>query len=233
MLWLSEIDSSTTIRLLFFTPSADTFYLRPITVRVIQGDRTSPRRFLQERNRYWSGQFGGGKEGWPDQLTNDHPPQANSAGGSFQGSSIPQPFQQWPPAWPWTPTTSPPLQAPAPAPVAPEQTLQPRPAGPPAHSIALPPFLAALPSDDDVGSSSAAAAARARHSGVVYVFAAAGASLLAAVAVALFVLCYRSSKVVTVRPWATGLSGQLQKAFVTGAVPFSALSFGASYVERL
>lgn len=33
---------------------------------------------------------------------------------------------------------------------------------------------------------------------------------------ALFVLCYRSSKVVTVRPWATGLSGQLQKAFVTG-----------------
>jgi len=33
---------------------------------------------------------------------------------------------------------------------------------------------------------------------------------------ALLVLCYRSSKVVTVRPWATGLSGQLQKAFVTG-----------------
>ncbi|KAF1891005.1 hypothetical protein Lal_00001139 [Lupinus albus] len=29
-------------------------------------------------------------------------------------------------------------------------------------------------------------------------------------------VCFRSSKVVTVKPWATGLSGQLQKAFVTG-----------------
>lgn len=37
-----------------------------------------------------------------------------------------------------------------------------------------------------------------------------------AMSAALLVLCYRSSKVVTVRPWATGLSGQLQKAFVTG-----------------
>ncbi|XP_022944002.1 probable inactive receptor-like protein kinase At3g56050 [Cucurbita moschata] len=30
------------------------------------------------------------------------------------------------------------------------------------------------------------------------------------------ILIFRSSKVVTVKPWATGLSGQLQKAFVTG-----------------
>lgn len=30
-----------------------------------------------------------------------------------------------------------------------------------------------------------------------------------------FLVC-RSSKVVTVKPWVTGLSGQLQKAFVTG-----------------
>uniref|UniRef100_A0A0A0KF88 Protein kinase domain-containing protein n=1 Tax=Cucumis sativus TaxID=3659 RepID=A0A0A0KF88_CUCSA len=30
------------------------------------------------------------------------------------------------------------------------------------------------------------------------------------------ILMFRSSKVVTVKPWATGLSGQLQKAFVTG-----------------
>ncbi|KDP45772.1 hypothetical protein JCGZ_17379 [Jatropha curcas] len=29
-------------------------------------------------------------------------------------------------------------------------------------------------------------------------------------------IIYRSNKVVTVRPWATGLSGQLQKAFITG-----------------
>jgi hypothetical protein len=63
------------------------------------------------------------------------------------------------------------------------------------------------------------AGARPRSGGVgrpVYAMAAAGASLAAAAAVALLVLCYRSSSVVTVRPWATGLSGQLQKAFVTG-----------------
>ncbi|OIW20183.1 hypothetical protein TanjilG_06571 [Lupinus angustifolius] len=29
-------------------------------------------------------------------------------------------------------------------------------------------------------------------------------------------VCFRSSKVVTVKPWTTGLSGQLQKAFITG-----------------
>ena len=34
------------------------------------------------------------------------------------------------------------------------------------------------------------------------------------------ILVFRSSKVVTVKPWATGLSGQLQKAFVTGLLSF-------------
>ncbi|XP_042461279.1 protein MALE DISCOVERER 2-like isoform X1 [Zingiber officinale] len=34
--------------------------------------------------------------------------------------------------------------------------------------------------------------------------------------VALYFLCYRANKAVTVMPWTTGLSGQLQKAFVTG-----------------
>lgn len=49
----------------------------------------------------------------------------------------------------------------------------------------------------------------------IYAPAAAGVSFLLAVA-AVYILCCRGSKVVTVRPWATGLSGQLQKAFVTG-----------------
>ena len=30
-------------------------------------------------------------------------------------------------------------------------------------------------------------------------------------------ICYRSKKVTTIKPWSTGLSGQLQKAFVTGS----------------
>ncbi|XP_010922598.1 protein MALE DISCOVERER 2 [Elaeis guineensis] len=42
-----------------------------------------------------------------------------------------------------------------------------------------------------------------------------GASLLLVLS-AVYLLCYRANKVVTVMPWRTGLSGQLQKAFVTG-----------------
>lgn len=39
----------------------------------------------------------------------------------------------------------------------------------------------------------------------------------AVLAISVIGICiYRNNKVVTVRPWATGLSGQLQKAFVTG-----------------
>uniref|UniRef100_A0A0A9CQY0 Protein kinase domain-containing protein n=1 Tax=Arundo donax TaxID=35708 RepID=A0A0A9CQY0_ARUDO len=193
--------------------------------RVIHGDHT--RKLLQEQNKYWSGHFGS-KAGWPD-----FTPPAYTGGGSFQGkSSFPPPstftpiqqppYPQWPPSWPWTPkvtpaTSFPPSHVPAPSPVATVPTLQPRHDKNPARSIALPPQPAA-----GVGSSTPAVAGGApggRRSGVtrpVYVVAAAGAALLAAMSVALFVLCSRSSKVVTVRPWATGLSGQLQKAFVTG-----------------
>lgn len=97
----------------------------------------------------------------------------------------------------------------------------------PSQSIALPPQPGAVPADTVGRPVIAGVAPDARHSGhvsrPVYVIAAAGASLLAAVSVAVFLLCYRSSKVVTVRPWATGLSGQLQKAFVTGG-PSSSLT---------
>lgn len=44
----------------------------------------------------------------------------------------------------------------------------------------------------------------------------AAAAVGGAVLVAVGIFCYRSNKVVAVKPWATGLSGQLQKAFVTG-----------------
>ncbi|CAL4900160.1 unnamed protein product [Urochloa decumbens] len=157
---------------------------------IAHGDRT--RKFLQEQqNKYWSGHFAN-KAAWPDLTPNQYP--------------------QWPP-WPWTPkatppTSLPPSPAPAPSPLPARDRIPP-------HSIALPPH-----GTGGGRSVVAGVAPGARHSGhvgrPVYAIAAAGASLLAAVSVALFLLCYRSSKVVTVRPWATGLSGQLQKAFVTG-----------------
>ncbi|CAK8565977.1 unnamed protein product [Lathyrus sativus] len=42
-----------------------------------------------------------------------------------------------------------------------------------------------------------------------------GFSFLVLVSFTVFI-CFRSSKVVTVKPWTTGLSGQLRKAFITG-----------------
>ncbi|XP_062179210.1 inactive receptor-like serine/threonine-protein kinase At2g40270 [Phragmites australis] len=186
--------------------------------RIIHGDHT--RKFLQEQNKYWSGHFGN-KAGWPG-FTN-YP-----EGNSFPPPSTLTPNQQTPypqwPQWPWTPKLTPPmsfppLHAPAPSPVGTKPLPLPRHARNPAHGIALPPQPGAVPAN--VGSSPVVAgvAPEARHSGIsrpIYAIAAAGASLVAAVSMALFVLCYRFNKVVTVRPWSTGLSGQLQKAFVTG-----------------
>ena len=184
----------------------------PIIGRIIHGDRT--RKILQEQqNKYWSGYFGN-KAAWPD-FTNNNPPAGQ---GGFQGppSTFTPQYPQWPP-WPWTPKVTPPMSfPPSPAPAPSKPLPQPAHDGNPSHSIALPPQLAGTGSRPVV----AGVVPGVGHSGHVsrpaYVIAAAGASLLAAVSVALFVLCYRSSKVVTVRPWATGLSGQLQKAFVTG-----------------
>jgi len=168
-------------------------------IEIIHGDRT--RKFLreqqQQQNRYWSGHFGNKASTSPDVMTTD----------------------QWPPWLPWAPKAAtpptmsfPPTQAPAPSPAAAVVSN-------PWHSIALPPQPPVVVVPAEVGSRPVVAGAARPHSGVsrpVYVIAAAGASLVAAVSVALFVLFYRSNKVVTVRPWATGLSGQLQKAFVTG-----------------
>ncbi|KAM0830151.1 hypothetical protein ACQ4PT_066395 [Festuca glaucescens] len=142
--------------------------------------------------------------------------------GRYRSKESTTTFPQWPPrpwATPAPPTTSfPPLEdagspssAPAPSPAVARPLAAPRHA---AHGIALPPEPATVVTHGAaaVGEASQAAA----HARRMYVIAGAGASILAVMSVALLVLCYRSSKVVTVRPWATGLSGQLQRAFVTG-----------------
>ncbi|KAK8678967.1 hypothetical protein V6N13_144442 [Hibiscus sabdariffa] len=54
-----------------------------------------------------------------------------------------------------------------------------------------------------------------KHHMVLILIASTGGSLFVLVLV-LGIFLFQSSKVVTVKPWATGLSGQLQKAFVTG-----------------
>lgn len=54
-----------------------------------------------------------------------------------------------------------------------------------------------------------------KHHSVVIWSTVGGFSFLVLVSFMVFI-CFRSSKVVTVKPWTTGLSGQLRKAFVTG-----------------
>ncbi|WVZ98080.1 hypothetical protein U9M48_043559 [Paspalum notatum var. saurae] len=175
---------------------------------IIHGDHRARKSLREQQNQYWSGQFGNKAASLPE-LTDS--PQAGGGGS----------FPQWPP-WPWTPKATPPAmsfpptQAPAPSPAVVSKPLTQQ----PGHAARDPPHSIALPPQPAVRSTVAGVAPGARHSGgvgrPVYVVAAAVASLVAAVSVALFVLCYRSSNVVTVRPWATGLSGQLQRAFVTG-----------------
>ncbi|KAG0551520.1 hypothetical protein BDA96_01G431200 [Sorghum bicolor] len=56
---------------------------------------------------------------------------------------------------------------------------------------------------------------RHKNSWTTYGLVAAGIAVFLLVSAA-SILCFRAKKMGTVRPWATGLSGQLQKAFVTG-----------------
>ncbi|XP_047096581.1 probable inactive receptor-like protein kinase At3g56050 [Lolium rigidum] len=142
--------------------------------------------------------------------------------GRYRSKESTTTFPQWPP-WPWAtpapPTTSSPSledagspsSAPAPSPAVAKPLAAPRHA---ARGITLPPEPATVVTHGAAAVGEASQAAG--HARRMYVIAGAGASVLAVMSVALLVLCYRSSKVVTVRPWATGLSGQLQRAFVTG-----------------
>ncbi|XP_038902804.1 inactive receptor-like serine/threonine-protein kinase At2g40270 [Benincasa hispida] len=79
----------------------------------------------------------------------------------------------------------------------------------PPHSRSVPPRSSA-PSPSLIGRSNK----NKNHQVLILTGIIAGSLFLLFVTVG--ILMFRSSKVVTVKPWATGLSGQLQKAFVTG-----------------
>ena len=79
----------------------------------------------------------------------------------------------------------------------------------PQSTLALVPSPAPTPSQMLNESSSE------KHHTVIILSGVLGSSLLIFVSAMGIIFC-RSNKMVTVKPWATGLSGQLQKAFVTG-----------------
>ncbi|GMI92031.1 MALE DISCOVERER1 [Hibiscus trionum] len=107
-----------------------------------------------------------------------------------------------------------PLSSPLPA-LAPTPAL-PLPVDPPVY-ISEPPQSHSAPTDSPASTPSQIEDERSdsEHHMVLILIASIGGSLFVLVLV-LGIFLFRSSKVVTVKPWATGLSGQLQKAFVTG-----------------
>ncbi|XP_074267807.1 putative inactive receptor-like protein kinase At3g56050 [Silene latifolia] len=105
-----------------------------------------------------------------------------------------------------SPTFAPsPSNAPVPAPA---------PAAAPFLRAAISPTSARVTLPSSV-SSKTPEASSSKHLKVIISASIAGAFALLIIIVAVVLIC-RSSKVVTVRPWATGISGQLQRAFVSG-----------------
>ncbi|XP_042509997.1 probable inactive receptor-like protein kinase At3g56050 [Macadamia integrifolia] len=103
----------------------------------------------------------------------------------------------------FVPAPTPSLSSPVPPPSAsPAQS-------PPASIAQPPPLISAEPSSE-----SPAASSKSNHT-IVILVASIGTPFFILFVAAIIFLC-RDNKVVTVKPWATGLSGQLQRAFVTG-----------------
>ncbi|KAJ7959853.1 Inactive receptor-like protein kinase [Quillaja saponaria] len=90
------------------------------------------------------------------------------------------------------------------------------PTNPPAAVSAPPqPNLVTVPSPASIPSQADRKSSKTKHLTVTILATVGGFSLFIVLSATAFV-CFRSKRAVTVKPWATGLSGQLQKAFVTG-----------------
>ncbi|KAJ0983886.1 hypothetical protein J5N97_002242 [Dioscorea zingiberensis] len=98
----------------------------------------------------------------------------------------------------------------------PSATTKPQPDKAP-YKTTVPSTFSLIPSAAEDPSLTGTTDSQEKHtiSWTIYAPIAAGVSFLLVIS-AVYILCCRGNKVVTVRPWATGLSGQLQKAFVTG-----------------
>lgn len=127
------------------------------------------------------------------------------------------------------PSPSSPIASPTKAPApwwssAPAPSLRLSPARPPAVAPTLrspvrvltPPHSRSVPPRSSAPSSSLIERSNKNKNHKVLILTGIIAGSLFFLFVTLGIFIFRSSKVVTVKPWATGLSGQLQKAFVTG-----------------
>ncbi|XP_062210924.1 probable inactive receptor-like protein kinase At3g56050 isoform X2 [Phragmites australis] len=117
-----------------------------------------------------------------------------------------------------SPFISPPEGSPSPSPYA----SRPMPHGSPSHhhpAVVPPPLVRPRPTTRQAEHGHSAETrghSLHKHSWTTYSSVVAGIAVSLLVVLAAGVLCFRAKRMGTVRPWATGLSGQLQKAFVTG-----------------
>lgn len=111
--------------------------------------------------------------------------------------------------------------APSPSPMLPPSPTSLAPANPPV-AVSVPPesYSAPSPSPASSPSQTVEKSAKSKHHTFMILSGVIGGSAFIFLSVVGIGFC-RRSKVVTVKPWATGLSGQLRKAFVTGHFPFS------------
>ena len=111
----------------------------------------------------------------------------------------------------------------------------PAPAPAPAPAIILPRNPPLLPESPAAQAASAPdppsrASKRSGSNHKVIIWALVGAASASFVALVVVVFILRCSKVGTVKPWATGLSGQLQRAFVSGKISLHSFTRYASIV---
>lgn len=163
----------------------------------------------------------------PSPSPSPSPSQSQSQSRSLPHSrAFRSPSPSPPPAFAPSPS---PLAAPSPSPLSgspsppPVSVLLP-PSDPPSRPPANPPIVPAPPTSvakaarvpiSSSASNGKSKGSGAKHHKVVIWASIAGASAFLIISAAAVIIC-RGSKVVTVKPWATGLSGQLQKAFVSG-----------------
>ncbi|KAK3147537.1 hypothetical protein QOZ80_3BG0283560 [Eleusine coracana subsp. coracana] len=171
------------------------------------GASFGPRRLLQ---------IGGGNKG--GLFLFGHAQTLSHKGRSHRRASIsahapvsapaPSPFVSPPEGSPsWSPHASPPM----PHRRSPSNH---HPSAPPPNLVRPRPRPTTRQAEHD-GSAETPAHSPHKHSGTTYGLVASGVVVSLLVSAA-GVLCCRAKKMGTVKPWATGLSGQLQKAFVTG-----------------
>ncbi|KAK9279153.1 hypothetical protein L1049_012830 [Liquidambar formosana] len=147
-------------------------------------------------------------------------PSLSPSPSPFSPSMSPSPFSYSPspsPLSPFSPAAaSPSGMTPSTSPILPPIPASPAPANPPTIvSAPSPSHSAPEPSPASTPTPTVHKSSNSKHHTVLIFSGVIGGSLIIFVSAIGIVFC-RSNKVVTVKPWATGLSGQLQKAFVTG-----------------